>query len=84
MQQNQKILITDKSSVLINSVTSVKSFDEYGVVLSSEFGMLAVEGSNLQIENFEKATSEILITGNILGVYYLEKRDKKRGRVTNR
>ena len=32
------------------------------------------------IENFEKATGKILITGSIIGVFYLEKSEKKKGR----
>ena len=81
MQNTQKILITDKNRVEINSVSSVRSFDEDGVIIDTSLGLISIEGSELKIENFEKATSEILITGNILGVFYLEKKDKRKGRV---
>ena len=81
MQNTQKILITDKKSVEINSVSSVRSFDEDGVIIDTSLGLISVEGSELRIENFEKATSEILITGNIFGVVYLEKKEKRKGRV---
>ena len=82
MQNTQKILITDKNRVEINSVSSVRSFDEDGVIIDTSLGLISIEGSELKIENFEKATSEILITGNILGVFYLEKKEKRKGRVT--
>lgn len=81
MAASQKIVITDKNKVLIDSVSAVKSFDESGMLIDSAFGMISVDGKDLKIENFEKATSEILITGNIYGVYYLEKKEKKKGRV---
>ena len=81
MPNTQKIHITDKNRVEINSVSSVRSFDEDGVIIDTSLGLISVEGSELRIENFEKATSEILITGNIFGVLYLEKKEKKRGRV---
>lgn len=81
MQNTQKILITDKNRVEINSVSSVRSFDEDGVIIDTSLGLISIEGSELKIENFEKATSEILITGNILGVFYLEKKEKRKGRV---
>lgn len=80
MPNTQKIHITDKNRVEINSVSSVRSFDEDGVIIDTSLGLISVEGSELRIENFEKATSEILITGNIFGVLYLEKKEKKRGR----
>ena len=81
MPNTQKIHITDKNRVEINSVSSVRSFDEDGVIIDTSLGLISVEGSELRIENFEKATSEILITGNVFGVLYLDKKEKKRGRV---
>ena len=83
MASNQKIIITDKNQTLIDSVSAVKSFDEDGVLIDSQYGLISVEGKDLRIENFEKAKSEILITGNISGVFYLEKKEKKKGRVVS-
>lgn len=81
MQNVQQITITDKCSVEIDSVASVRSFDENGVVVDSSKGLISVEGRDLRIENFEKSSSKILITGIITGVFYLEKREKRKGRV---
>ena len=81
MQNVQQITITDKCSVEIDSVASVRSFDENGVVVDSSKGLISVEGRDLRIENFEKNSSKILITGIITGVFYLEKREKRKGRV---
>lgn len=83
MQGVQNIVISDKKRVEINEVTSVRSFDEDGVLLETSHGRISVEGSDLRIENFEKLTSKILITGNIYGVFYVEKREKKKGRGIN-
>ena len=80
MQSTHKILISDRNRVEIDSVTAVNSFDEEGVLLESALGKISVEGSDLRIENFEKATSTILITGNISSVFYVEKTEKKKGR----
>ena len=80
MQSNQAIVITDKKRIEIDSITSVKMFDEDGVLLESPLGNISIEGRDLRIENFEKTTAKILITGNISGVLYLEKRMKKKGR----
>ena len=80
MQNGQDIIISDRAKVEIGSVKAVRSFDEDGVVLDSTLGKISVEGRELLIENFEKATGRILITGNIIGVFYLEKSEKKKGR----
>lgn len=80
MESKQQIVITNKNKVEIDAVTSVRSFDEDGVLLDTSIGQISIEGKDLKIENFEKTSTKILISGNINGVYYLEKRDKKRGR----
>ena len=80
MKDNQEIVIKDKSNVEINSVPAVRSFDEDGIVVESSLGLISVEGGGLKIENFEKSTTRILVTGNIYGVFYLENKDKKKGR----
>ena len=80
MSNEQQIVISNKNKVEINAVTSVKSFDEDGVVIESALGNIVVEGHDMRIENLEKSTSRVLIVGNISGVYYLEKREKKKGR----
>ena len=43
-------------------------------------GKISVEGNDLKIENFEKATGKIMITGNILCAVYLKNAEKKKGR----
>ena len=80
MSGNQEVIISDKNKIEIDSVLSVKAFDEESVLLESTLGNICIEGSDLRIENFEKASTKILISGNINGVYYLEKRMKKKGR----
>ena len=80
MQGKQTILISDKNKVEIDAVIAVKAFDEDGVLLESSLGLIMIEGENLRIENFEKATSKMLVVGNVIGVYYLENKKKKKGR----
>lgn len=80
MQSTQRITVTDRKSVEIDGVSSVREFDENGVLLETPLGKISVEGRELKIENFEKATGTILITGSIIGVFYLEKSEKKKGR----
>ena len=80
MQGNQRISVVDRKSVEIDNVSSVRAFDEYGILLETPLGKISVEGNELKIENFEKASAKILISGNIVGVFYLEKTQKKKGR----
>ena len=80
MQSNQKITVSDRKSVEVDNVSAVRAFDEEGVLLETSLGKISVEGRELKIENFEKASGKILISGSIIGVFYLEKAEKKKGR----
>lgn len=79
-ENKHQVSVFNRNSVEINCVISVNSLDEESVILETEKDSLAVEGMNLKIENFEKSTGRILIIGDIRGVYYLEKRIKRKGR----
>ena len=81
MSANQSIVILDKNTVEIDSVNAVKVLDEQTVILESALGLISIEGRDLKIENFEKLTTKILVSGNISGVFYLENKEKKKGRV---
>ena len=80
MQGKQQIIISDRKTVEIDQVSSVLSFDEEGVLIEGMLGKISVEGNDLKIENFEKATGKIMITGNILCAVYLKNAEKKKGR----
>lgn len=80
MHSNQQVTINDKNRIEVDAVISVRALDADGVLLETSFGDISIEGSDLKMENFEKSSSKILITGNISGVYYLQKRMKKKGR----
>ena len=80
MSVNQSVVILDKNTVEIDSVNAVKVLDEQTVILESALGLISIEGRDLKIENFEKLTTKILVSGNISGVFYLENKEKKKGR----
>ena len=80
MVTNQHVVMIDKSSIEIDAVICVREFDEEGVLLETSLGHISIEGRDLKIENFEKAASKILITGDLRGVSYLERHPRKKSR----
>ena len=76
----QEVIIKGKNNVCIDFVNGIVSFDEDCVILDTDAGQMIVEGVGLRIENLEKATGRIQITGEVSGVHYLEKTVKKKGR----
>ncbi len=74
----QEIRVTDRSSVNIDRVLNVSSFDEDGILVKTECGNIVVEGEGLSIENLEKSSGVILIKGRIDGVFYLKEKNRRK------
>ena len=72
-----RVLIENKKIFTLDGVNNVLGFDEGMVLLDTSLGDLTVEGSELKIESLSKDGGEIVITGNISGVFYSEKKESK-------
>lgn len=64
------IQIKDRQTLEISGVNNVISFDEHGVVLDSEDGILCIEGSELNIKSLDLQGSSIYIEGKLTSLYY--------------
>jgi sporulation protein YabP len=73
----QKIVISDRSDVVIDKVETIVSFDDTYVVLATDGGRINIEGSELKVDSLTKEDGKIHILGNISGVFYSG--DVKRG-----
>ena len=76
----QTIRIYERKQIEIECVEGILVLDEDGAVLDTTVGTIAVEGASLRIENFDKQTKSVCLVGEISGVYYIEKRNKRKGR----
>ena len=74
----QNIFIFDRKRIEIDNVIGVCTFDEDYVSLESEFGRISIEGAGLMIDNLNKESKKISISGRINGVYYNDAKPKKR------
>ncbi len=70
--------IKNKNTITLNGVISVDSFDEEFLTLDTELGQLVIEGRDLKIESLIKESGEILIVGEISGLFYRERKGEKR------
>ena len=66
------LTIKDKKIVSMNGVKNVTSFDEGLITFESDVGRVTVEGADLKIEELIKESGEILIVGDISGVFFSE------------
>ena len=74
----QRILIVSRSSIEINEVTGVISFDEEEIVLETKTGKLAIEGEGLKMTVLSIENGVVSAVGKINGIAYLGERTEKR------
>ncbi|MBQ7314577.1 MAG: YabP/YqfC family sporulation protein [Clostridia bacterium] len=77
-KQKQTLTVQDRRQLNLNTVTCVHRFDEEEVVLSAAGGRILIEGRDLKIEQLSKETGEIVITGSIDGISYMDASAEKR------
>lgn len=76
-ERTYQTCIKNRNTVTLNGVISVESFDEDFLTLDTELGELVVEGKELKIESLIKESGEILIVGEISGLFYRERKSEK-------
>jgi len=80
MEGTQDVCLFSRRRMELSGIEEVGTFTEEQVILSSCMGMIAIDGKGLKIENFSMEKSHLIITGEIDGFYYYEK--KKSGEKT--
>lgn len=77
-KSSQIITIRSAEKTEIDEVDSIISFDDEGVLIMTELGKICVEGESLQVIDLNKEKKTIEIIGNIKGVFYIDKINKKK------
>ena len=76
--QKQSILLKDRSSLHIDGVNEVLSFDDRNIFLDSNFGTLSVEGKGLKILNLSTDDGELQIEGSVDGIFFFDETVKEK------
>lgn len=72
------LTITGRERLSLSGVEDVLRFDSESVVCRTTLGELVLEGSSLRIVGFSSQEGSLLLEGEISGLYYNDKKDKKR------
>lgn len=81
MSDNRHRLILDeRSSLMLNNVTNVDSFDEMHIELSGSFGSLDIDGEEMKIASLDLDEGKISISGRIDSLVYAAARAEKKMR----
>lgn len=68
--RQHKIILTDRSSGVLNGVLDILSFDVNEILLETELGMLMIKGKELHVNRLTLEKGEIDISGHIDSLMY--------------
>lgn len=74
-----KITIENRKDMAVHGVTQVVSYDEYRIVLRTDYGTLIIQGRDLVAGEMNSATNTLKLTGRIETIQYKSARDKSQG-----
>ncbi len=73
------VIIENRERLMLSGIEDVISFDELELVLVTALGELTVRGEMLNIENLNRDTGDMLITGKINEFAYSDKKPEAKG-----
>ena len=79
-EAQQRIIVTDRKQVDIEGVECITLLDNRQIAMDTRRGAIVIEGNDLRLENLEKTKGVLRVLGDILGVFYVEKRKKNKSR----
>ncbi len=77
-ESKHRLVIDDRSSLMLNGVTNVDSFAEDHIQLAGSFGGLDIAGSELKIAALDLDQGKATISGRIDSLAYGQSRDDKK------
>ncbi len=73
------MIIENREKLMLSGVEDVISFDEMELELVTGLGELTVRGERLNIENLNRDTGDMLITGKIDELLYSDRKPEAKG-----
>lgn len=79
-ENRHRMIIDERTSLMLNGVTNVDSFDESHIELSGSFGGIDIEGEEMKIAALDLDEGKISVNGMINAVTYCQSREEKKFR----
>lgn len=64
--------VQNRKTIVLNGIEDVVSFDEYSILMQTVLGALSVDGTGLHIIKLNVENGEVIIEGEINGMFYLD------------
>ena len=77
--RNQVLTLSGGKTLTISGIKDIIGFGDGEIMLDAEGGRITVEGDELKIQSLTKEDGNILITGEITGIFRSPEAKKKRG-----
>ena len=74
-----KVTIENRKVMTVSGVGQVVSYDEYRIVLRTDYGTLIIRGRDLVAGEISSATNTLKLTGRIETIQYKAAKDKSEG-----
>ncbi|MBE6957522.1 MAG: sporulation protein YabP [Ruminococcaceae bacterium] len=79
MGENQMLLphrltLNERKHLAMTGVSEVVSFDETGVVLRTELGLLVIRGQELQLKTLSLEGGQVVVEGSVESLHYEQQR----------
>ena len=71
-----KITVENRKEMSVGGVVQVVSYDEYRIVLRTDYGTLIIQGRDLVAGEINSATNTLKLTGRIDTLQYKAAKDK--------
>lgn len=77
--RQHKVILTDRTSGVLNGVLDILSFDINEILLETEQGILMIKGKDLHVNRLTLEKGELDITGRIDSLLYSDMAQKNKG-----
>ena len=74
----QTLLLENRTRLTVDTVKSIEGFNEDFLEISTELGVICIEGAELKIEHLTSENGKIRINGQISGIFFREEKPAKR------
>ncbi len=71
------ITMDNRERVIVTGVSDAASFNEVEIVLSTDFGELAISGEDLHIAKLNLDDGQLVVEGQIVAIEYLDQQPQR-------
>lgn len=77
-ESKHRLVLDDRSSLMLNGVTNVDGFGDEYIELTGSFGGLDIRGDQLKIAALDLDAGKITVNGRIDALIYCQSREEKK------